>query len=95
MNDNDDDIVADLRERAAESRAAEGDYYADQFATSPEMFERAADQITLLRERAKLTDDERHAMQLAVMTLQSWFGMNDKATVALRGLLQRLGGQHG
>ena len=44
---------------------------------------------------ATLTDDERYALQLAVMTVQSWWGLEDKATVALRGLLERLGGANG
>lgn len=50
----DTDIVADLRECAAESRDLEGDYYADQFATAPEIFERAADEIERLRKREAL-----------------------------------------
>ena len=50
----DTDIVADLRECAAESRDLEGDYYADQFATAPEIFERAADEIDRLRKREAL-----------------------------------------
>lgn len=45
----DDDIVADLRECAEDSRASEGDYYADQYATAPEIFDRAADEIERLR----------------------------------------------
>jgi hypothetical protein len=50
----DTDIVAALRECAAESRDLEGDYYADQFATAPEIFERAADEIERLRKREAL-----------------------------------------
>ena len=50
----DTDIVAALRECAAESRDLEGDYYADQFATAPEIFERAADEIDRLRKREAL-----------------------------------------
>jgi hypothetical protein len=50
----DTDIVAGLRECAAESRDLEGDYYADQFATAPEIFERAADEIDRLRKREAL-----------------------------------------
>lgn len=50
-----EDIVACLRECAEDSRKTEGDYYADQFATSPEIFDEAADEIERLRlENAKL-----------------------------------------
>lgn len=45
----DEDIVAVLRGCAADSRATEGDYYADQFATAPEIFEKAAAEIERLR----------------------------------------------
>ena len=47
----DDDIINELRECAEDSRASEGDYYADQFATAPEIFERAAAEIERLRWR--------------------------------------------
>lgn len=49
-----DDIVTTLRECAKDSRASEGDYYADQFATSAEVFDLAADEIERLRARDKL-----------------------------------------
>jgi hypothetical protein len=56
----DDDIVDDLRECAEDSRAVQGDYYADQFATSPEIFERAAAEIErLLAERRWISVSER------------------------------------
>lgn len=54
----DTDIVADLRECAAESRDLEGDYYADQFATAPEIFERAADEIERLRDAIRRLADQ-------------------------------------
>ena len=76
-------IVAALRECAAESRDLEGDYYADQFATAPEIFERAADEI----ERRRLTDAERDAISYYID------GVGGPATrvATLRGLLDRLG----
>jgi hypothetical protein len=79
----DTDIVAALRECAAESRDLEGDYYADQFATAPEIFERAADEI----ERRRLTDAERDAISYYID------GVGGPATrvATLRGLLDRLG----
>lgn len=49
MSEPKDDIVATLRECAKDSRASEGDYYADQFATNPEVFECAATEIERLR----------------------------------------------
>lgn len=76
---NDTDIVASLRECAAESRASEGDYYADQFATAPEIFERAADEI----ERLRLTDAEREVIQWAANA------MRPECRATLRGLLER------
>lgn len=90
----DTDIVADLRECAAESRDLEGDYYADQFATAPEIFERAADEI----ERLRLTDAERDAVELAIDSMSgvedisaSWSQREMAAIATLRGLLERLG----
>ena len=92
---NDTDIVADLRECAAESRAVEGDYYADQFATAPEIFERAADEI----ERLRLTDEERAAIEVAIRcvdSVRSWKAPQDalrekmiEHAATLRGLLER------
>ena len=79
----DTDIVADLRECAAESRDLEGDYYADQFATAPEIFERAADEI----ERLRLTDEERAAVARAADGAAESMAEIDAAT--LRGLLER------
>lgn len=51
----DEGIVEELRECAADSRASEGDYYADQYSTDPDIFDRAAAEIERLRaENAKL-----------------------------------------
>lgn len=84
----DDDIVADLLECAADSRATEGDYYADQFATAPEIFERAAAEIARLR----LTDAEREALRFALSRLYGTLRGNEECdhADALQGLLQRL-----
>ena len=66
-----DDIVATLRECAKDSRASEGDYYADQFATGAEVFDCAANEIESLRAeitrlrkepRGWLTAEERKAL---------------------------------
>lgn len=91
----DTDIVADLRECAAESRDLEGDYYADQFATAPEIFERAADEI----ERLRITDEERQAVRTAAGCMGMWMLENGvtedesmrRSAATLRGLLERLG----
>ena len=61
----DTDIVAALRECAAESRDLEGDYYADQYATAPEIFESAADEIERLQ-----TAIRRLAEQDATLSVQ-------------------------
>lgn len=82
----DTDIVADLRECAAESRDLEGDYYADQFATAPEIFERAADEI----ERLRLTDEEREAVEVADAYIHQTGCRNTSVQKTLRGLLERL-----
>lgn len=89
---NDTDIVSDLRECAAESRALEGDCYADQFATAPEIFERAADEI----ERLRLTDAEREALEASFDAMRyaaDELGLSqadcDRLTATLRGLLER------
>ena len=81
------DIVADLRECAAESRDLEGDYYADQFATAPEIFERAADEI----ERLRLTDEERGAVEAAIAYMAPVGNYDSRVQDTLRGLLERLG----
>ena len=54
------DIVTTLRECAKDSRANAGDYYADQFSTSDEVFDCAANEIESLREEiARLREERR------------------------------------
>lgn len=69
MSDKTEDIVPDLLECAAESRASEGDYYADQFATSPEIFERAANEIKRLRGEVILWKAAAHLTKAEEVTL--------------------------
>lgn len=88
MSDETEDIVADLRECAAESRALEGDYYADQFATGPEIFERAADEI----ERLRLTGEEREAVRFfSLIDGPGNVPVANKRAATLRSLLERHG----
>lgn len=91
------DIVETLRECAEDSRKAEGDYYADQFATDASVFDEAADEI----ERLRLTDEEREAIKRAIDSQQriaselhsrSWTAAAiDEDCDTLRGMLERLG----
>lgn len=92
----DEDIVSVLRECAEDSRESEGDYYADQFATAPEVFEEAANEIVSLRgevARLRLTDAEREAIATAMEHIRcgSELGESDRETAGtLKTLLERL-----